>query len=95
MTTWFVVLELDAAPAPLLDLEEVGGLIQAAARDGVVVRYDSARRTLEFGVEAQAPQDALTGAMVAWRVAARKSGTRHWPITSAVVTRSDLDERDP
>jgi hypothetical protein len=93
MTTWVVVLEIDAGRnAPVLDIDEIDRLVQAAAREGVVIRYDSARRTLEFGVEAEAPQDALTDAMAVWRVAARKSGAPRWPITSVVVTRSDPDD---
>src|SRR2546421_742944 len=35
MTTWVVVLEIDAGPnAPVLDLDEIDRLLEAAARDG-------------------------------------------------------------
>jgi hypothetical protein len=92
MTTWVVVLEIDAGPnAPVFLLDEIDRLIQAAAREGGVVRYNSALRSLQFEVEADTPHDGLEGAMSVWRVAARKSGTRRWPLASVVITRSAPD----
>jgi hypothetical protein len=88
MTTWSVVLEIDASPDTPLDLDEIDRLLQAAARESALVRYSSALHSLQFEIEAEDVQDALGGAITVWRVAARKSGTRRWPLSSAVITRT-------
>jgi hypothetical protein len=87
--TWFVVLELDAgSTASVLDFDAIERLLKAAAQDGAVVRYSSALRSLQFEIEADTPHDGLVGALSVWRVAARKSGTRRWPLASVVITPS-------